>query len=85
MFILREPRVSSRQINIKSARKYRDGFKVEGFLSVFGHKCPLRKARRCGEVILEKVKQAGYSLSRTSIECLGALDVVPGVFDKATT
>lgn len=65
----------------KVSATYRDGFKVEGFLSVFGHNAPL-KARRCGEVILEKVKQAGYSLSRTSIECLGALDVVPGVFDK---
>ncbi len=53
---------------------------MEGFLAVFGRDAPL-KARRCGEVIFEKVRQAGYLLARTSIECLGALDVVPDVFD----
>lgn len=65
----------------KVSATYRDGYKVEGFLAVFGRHAP-EKARRCGEVILERVKQAGYSLSRTTIECLGALDIVPGVFDK---
>ena len=66
----------------KVSATYRDGYKVEGFLSVFGRDAAL-KARRCGEVILEKVHQAGFPpLSRTSIECLGALDIVPGVFDK---
>jgi hypothetical protein len=63
----------------KVSATYRDGYKLEGFLSIFGPQAPL-KARRCGEIILEKVKQAGFSLSRTSIECLGALDIVPGVF-----
>lgn len=65
----------------KVSATYRDGYKVEGFLAVFGRDAPL-KARRCGEIIIERVRQAGYSLARTSIECLGALDVVPGVFDK---
>ncbi len=66
----------------KISATYRDGYKVEGFLSVFGRDAAL-KARRCGEVILEKVRRAGYALSRTHIECLGALDIVPGVFDKS--
>ncbi len=65
----------------KVSATYRDGYKIEGFLSVFGQEAPL-KARRCGEVILEKVKKAGYTLSRTSIECLGALEIVPGIFNK---
>lgn len=66
----------------KVSATYRDGYKVEGFLSVFGRDAAL-KARRCGEVILEKVRQAGFPpLAHTSIECLGALDIVPGVFDK---
>lgn len=66
----------------KVSATYRDGYKVEGLLAVFGPEASM-KARRCGEVILEKVKQAGFSLARTSIECLGALDVVPGVFEKS--
>ena len=65
----------------KVSATYRDGYKVEGFLSIFGRDAP-EKAQRCGEVILDRVRQAGYSLSRTSIECLGTLDIVPGVFNK---
>lgn len=68
----------------KVSATYRDGYKVEGFLAIFGRDAPL-KAQRCGEVIFEKVKQAGYTLSRTTIECLGALDVVPGVFPKTNS
>lgn len=63
----------------KVSATYRDGYKVEAFLSVFGRDAVL-KARRCGEVIFEKVKCAGFSLERTSIECLGDLDIVPGIF-----
>lgn len=65
----------------KVSATYRDGYKVEGFLSVFGRDAAL-KAHRCGEVIIEKVRLAGYSLAKTSIECLGALDIVPGVFKQ---
>lgn len=60
---------------------YRDGYKVEGFLSIFGPYAA-EKARQCGEIILERVRNAGYELERTSIECLGSLDIVPGVFEK---
>lgn len=67
--------------SLKVSATYRDGFRVEGFLAIFGQDAP-SKALKCGEVILEKVKQAGFQLSRTNIECLGALDIVPGVFEK---
>lgn len=65
----------------KVSATYRDGYKLEGFLGVFGRNAIL-KARRCGEVILERVRQAGYAFSDTCIECLGSLDIVPGVFNK---
>lgn len=62
----------------KVSATYRDGYRVEGFLALLGPEAAV-KARRCGEVIIEKVKRAGFSLARTSIECLGAGDIVPGV------
>jgi len=63
----------------KVSATYRDGFKTEGLLAIFGYDA-YKKARKCGEVILQKVKDAGYDLERCNIECLGSGDIVPGVF-----
>src|SRR5205814_9021271 len=37
------------------------------------------KARRCGEMILERLRRAGAEPSQSHVECLGAGDCVPGV------
>jgi hypothetical protein len=37
------------------------------------------KARRSGAIILEKLKQAGFTYQETRVEALGAGDCVPGV------
>jgi hypothetical protein len=58
---------------------YRDGWMCSGTLTILGGR---EKARRCGEVLLERVRHAGFELERTNVECLGAGDVVPGVLPK---
>ena len=65
--------------NYKVSATYRDGFKAEAMLAIFGAEA-VRKAGRCGEIILERVQDCGYDLQRSCIECLGSGDVVPGVF-----
>lgn len=57
---------------------YRDGFTAQGQLAIVGRDAA-SKARRAGEVILERVRRAGFDLERSLIECLGSGDVVPGV------
>lgn len=63
----------------KVSATYKDGYKTEGMLAIFGQDA-YAKARRCGEIILQRVKEAGYEIARSHIECLGAGDLVPGVF-----
>jgi hypothetical protein len=59
---------------------YRDGYSASGMLAIFGPAAET-KARQCGEIILQRVRRAGYELERTSIECVGKGDVVTGVFE----
>lgn len=63
---------------LKVSASYRAGYKAEGMIAVFGADASL-KAQRCGELIIEKVRNAGYSLHRTLIECLGTNATVGGV------
>jgi hypothetical protein len=60
---------------------YRDGFTASGTLVLFGPDAET-KARRSGEMILERLSRAGYILERSNIECLGAGDCVPGVISR---
>lgn len=62
----------------KVSATYRDGYKAEGFLAIVGADASL-KARRCGEIIRQRVENGGFVPDRFQIECLGAGDVVPGV------
>ena len=66
----------------KVSASYRDGFWTQGILTLFGRNA-VAKARRCGEIILQRVRSAGYDLQRSNIECLGAGASVPGVLDKS--
>jgi hypothetical protein len=63
---------------LKVSTTYQDGFKAEGMLAIVGCDVQL-KARRCGEIILERLKKAGFSPERSCIECLGCGDVVQGI------
>jgi hypothetical protein len=57
---------------------YRDGYTASGTLLIFGPAAPA-KARRCGEMLLERLRRGGVELKESRIECLGAGAAVPGV------
>ena len=57
---------------------YRDGFMSAGTLVIPGPNAA-EKARRSGAIILEKLRQAGFTYEASNIEALGAGDCVPGV------
>ena len=63
----------------KVSATYRDGFRAQGLLTVYG-RAAMRKANRMGEIVLQRVRQAGHVLRKTSVECLGAGACVPGVW-----
>jgi hypothetical protein len=66
-------------ISYKVSACLREGYRAEGQLVLFGRQV-VQKARHCGEIILQRVRDAGYVLEKAVIECLGAGDVTPGVF-----
>src|SRR5207302_1291796 len=57
---------------------YRDGFLASGTLVIFGPDAP-GKARRCGEMILQRLRRAGFAPAHSNVEALGGGDCVPGV------
>jgi hypothetical protein len=60
----------------KVSAAYRDGFTSSGTLVIAGPN-PVFKARRCGDIILERLKRVGVEPQRSHVECLGAGDCVP--------
>ena len=66
----------------KVSLAYRDGFMVSGTLVIAGPGAK-EKARGCADIVLARVRSAGYSLPQVHLECLGAGDSVPGVWPRA--
>ncbi|GMV99741.1 MAG: hypothetical protein AMXMBFR84_08800 [Candidatus Hydrogenedentota bacterium] len=66
----------------KVSATYRDGWRASGTLTVFGRDAAA-KAKRCGEIVLERLRRSGYELERTLIECLGTGACAPGVLAEA--
>jgi Acyclic terpene utilisation family protein AtuA len=62
----------------KVSAAYRDGFTSAGTLVIAGPNA-VGKARRSGEILLEKLRQAGFTFAASNVEVLGAGDCVPGV------
>jgi hypothetical protein len=62
----------------KVSATYRDGFRAAGVLAIVGRDAA-EKARRCGEAVLERVRQAGFELRDSIIECLGSGDAAAGI------
>jgi len=62
----------------KVSATYRDGYWAQGMLTVFGRDA-VKKARRCGEIVIERVRRAGYELEQHNIECIGAGACGPGL------
>jgi hypothetical protein len=63
---------------LKVSATYRDGFKAEGLLTIVGEQAQL-KAKLCGEILLERIRRAGFALEQTRVECLGSGDATLGV------
>jgi hypothetical protein len=63
---------------LKLAIVYRDGWTASGMLAVVGRDAE-KKARAAGEMLLQRVRRAGFALADSLVECFGAGDVVPGV------
>ncbi len=64
--------------SLKVSAVYRDGWTASGMLAVVGRNAEA-KARASGQIVLERVRRAGFDLADSLVECLGAGDVVPGV------
>jgi hypothetical protein len=50
---------------------YRDGYAASGTLVIAGPDAAA-KARRCGEIVLERLRRAGATPRHSHVECLGA-------------
>ena len=66
----------------KVSASYRAGFWAQGLLTIFGRGA-VAKARRAGSVILNRVRDAGYQLQSSSVECVGVDACMPGLLDKS--
>ena len=70
---------------LKVSATYRDGFRAAGTLTIFGRNA-VTKARRAGEIVLQRVRNAGFELRDSFIECLGtgaSVPVVPSRIDES--
>jgi hypothetical protein len=63
---------------LKVSATFRDGFRAAGTLTIFGRDA-VTKARRAGEIVLQRVRNAGFELRDSFIECLGTGASVPAV------
>lgn len=57
--------------NYKVSATYRDGWKADALLTIFGDKAN-EKARLSGEILFERLKRRGIVPERTLVECVGA-------------
>lgn len=66
---------------LKVSATYRDGYRAAGMLTIFGRNV-VEKARRCGELILERMRVRGMKWRDAVIECIGAGACAPGVLNS---
>lgn len=68
--------------NFKVSGTYRDGFRAEGYLALFGQEVQ-KKARMCGKIVLNHLERAGYFPESFHVEVIGSGDLVPHVFEAS--
>lgn len=64
--------------DLKVSATYRDGYKIEGMITLYGRNCR-EKGLRCGEIVRERLSFLGLEPEEFLVECLGTGDVVPGL------
>jgi hypothetical protein len=65
-----------RPATLKVSATFRDGYRASGSLTIVGPQSVL-KARRCGELVLRRLRESGHEYRDACIECLGNADSVP--------
>lgn len=65
----------------KVSATYRDGYRAHGMVTVFGHDA-VRKARRAGEGVLQRLQRAGCTYREHLVECLGTGASVRGIASR---
>jgi len=65
----------------KVSATYRDGYKAHGMITVFGHDA-VKKARRAGEGVLQRLQRAGCVFRESLVECLGTGASVRGIASR---
>jgi hypothetical protein len=63
---------------LKVSATYRAGYRASGMLVVFGRNAVI-KAKRCGEIVLNRLTDAGCKPRQSCVECLGSGAIAPGV------
>src|SRR5207247_52446 len=61
---------------LKVSIAYRDGYMCSGMLAIYGGDA-VSKAKLAGQMILDRLKRAGFTFARNYIETIGAGAVVP--------
>jgi hypothetical protein len=56
----------------------RAGFRASGMLTIVGPDA-IARARRCGEIVLQRLQDSGHAPAEALVECLGAGDAQPGL------
>jgi hypothetical protein len=64
----------------KVVATYRNGYRAEALLVIYGDQA-VRKGRRLGQVVLDRVIAQGHTFDDFVIECLGSGDAAPGPKD----
>jgi fatty-acyl-CoA synthase len=67
---------SPRPATLKVSATHRDGFRAAGTLTIIGDHARA-KAERCGRIVLERLREAGWTYRDTLVECLGQGASVP--------
>jgi hypothetical protein len=67
----------------KVSATYKNGFRAEGMLTVVGDDAVL-KAKMCGEILMERIRRAGFGLEQSHIESLGSGDATLGALPSRT-
>ena len=65
-------------LTYKVSATYPAGYRASGTLTIIGRDA-VAKARRCGEIILRRLHEAGAVPERSLVECLGAGDAIGGI------
>jgi Acyclic terpene utilisation family protein AtuA len=62
----------------KVSATYPAGFRASGMLTVFGRDA-VAKAKRCGEIVMQRLRDDGFEPQHSLVECLGSGAVAPWV------